>query len=281
MARTIAEIQAQMDTEQSLQTGLSGLNSPSQVAIYTLWKYIMSAAIFAHEALWDLFKAELEATSNATPTGTELWVKTEIDKFQYSSTTPQIVTLVNFVPAYSIINTELQIITRASVATLPSRLVSVKVAKSDPPVALAVAELNSLVSYLGDIGYAGVEFLVVSKTSDKLFLEAEIFYDGQYASTISATVIAALDAYLAAIPFDGNVRIQDVTDAVQAVTGVKDIIITGLAMRADATALGSATYLVAAKATVFNKYPTDAGYIVQETTASNTFTDKLTFTPES
>ena len=192
MARTIAEIQAQMDDEQALQSGLSGLNSPSQVAIYTLWKYIMSAAIFAHETLWDLFKAELEATSDSTPTGTESWVRNEILKFQYDATNPQIVELVDFVPAYNIVNDGLKIITRASVSTLPSRVVSVKVAKSDPPVALVTAELNSLVSYLDTIGYAGVGFTVSSNTSDKLFLEAEIFYDGQYASTISATVIDAL-----------------------------------------------------------------------------------------
>lgn len=281
MARTIAEIQAEMDAEQALQSGLSGLNSTSQVAIYTLWKYIMSAAIFSHETLWDLFKVELEAISDATPTGTESWVREQLLKFQYSLTTPQIVQLVNFVPAYDIVNEALQIITRASVTTTANKLVNVKVAKADPPVKLATAELNSLVSYLDDIGYAGVTFAVSSKTSDKLFLEAEIFYDGQYASTISATVIAALETYLANIPFDGNVRVQSVIDAVQAVEGVTDIVITGLAMRPDATLLPSATYLVASKATVYNKYPTDAGYIEQETTASNTFADKLTFTPES
>jgi len=40
MARTINEIIAEMDAEQALQSSLSGLNSPSQTAIYTLWKFI-------------------------------------------------------------------------------------------------------------------------------------------------------------------------------------------------------------------------------------------------
>lgn len=280
MARTIAEIQAQMDAEQALQAGLSGLNSPSQVAIYTLWKYIMSASIFLEETLWDTFKVELEAISNSTPAGTEGWVYDQALKFQYSATVPQIVELVDFVPGYNIVDEDLQIITRASVATLPNKVVSVKVAKNDPPEALAVAELNSLVSYFDDIGFAGVQFGISSTASDKLYLDAEIFYDGQYSATISATVITAINDFLSTIPFDGDVRVLSLTDAIQEVAGVKDVIITDMAMRADATAFGSKTYLVQAKATIFNKYPTFAGYIVEETTGGETFTDKLTFTPE-
>ena len=86
MARSIAIIQAEMDVEQSLQSGLNGLNSPSQVSIYILWKYIVSAAIFAHETLWDLFKIELEAVADSAIAGTDSWVKEQVLLFQYSYT---------------------------------------------------------------------------------------------------------------------------------------------------------------------------------------------------
>ena len=281
MARTVAEIQASMDAEQALQSGLSGLNSPSKVAIYTLWKYIMSSAIWAHEKLWDIFKVELETIADNAPVATPLWVKNKTLEFQYSASVPQVVQVVNYVPAYSVIDTTLQIITRCSVKTLPNRIASVKVAKSDTPVSLTALELTSLQGYLDDISPAGIEYSVTTATSDKLFLEATIYYNGQYASVISTTVIDAIKVYLAAIPFDGYVRISSLIDAVQSVAGVTDIVIEGLAMRPDTVALGSATYLVLAGDTIYNKYPTYAGYIVEETTASNTFIDKLTFTPES
>lgn len=281
MARTIAQIQAEMDAEQALQTGLSGLNSPSQTAIYTLWKYIISSAIWAHEKLWDLFKVELETIVDNAPIGTDSWVQAQAFKFQYSATDPQIVSLVNFVPSYPVVDTDLQIITRCSVKTLPNRIVSIKVAKSEPPSALSATELSSFRGYLDDISFAGVQYNAVSLDSDKLYLDAEIFYNGQYSTVISGNVIAAINNYLSNIPFDGYVRVSALYDAIQSVAGVTDVIINDMAIRADATAFGSKTYLVQSNATIFNKYPTFAGYVVEETTVSNTFVDKLTFTPES
>lgn len=281
MARTIAQIQAEMDAEQALQTGLSGLDSPSQTAIYTLWKYVISASIWAHEKLWDLFKVELETIVDNAPVGTDNWVQAQAFKFQYSATDPQIVSLVNFVPSYSVVDEDLQIITRCSVKTLPNKVVSVKVAKSDPPSALTATELSSFRGYLDDISFAGVQYNAVSLASDKLYLDAEIFYNGQYSSVISDTVIEAINNYLANIPFDGNVRVSALYDAIQNVAGVTDVIINDMAIRADATAFANKTYLVQSNATIYNKYPTFAGYVVEETDSGNTFADKLTFTPES
>jgi len=281
MSRTIAQIQTEMDAQQALQTGLSGLDSPSQTAIYTLWKYIVSAAIWAHETLWDKFKVELETIVDNAPVGTDGWVQSQSLLFQYSATDPQVIVLNNFVPSYPVTDTDLQIITRCSVKTLPNKVVSVKVAKSDPPSALTATELSSFKGYLDDISFAGVQYNAISLASDKLYLDAEIFYNGQYSSVISDTVIAAINDYLANIPFDGNVRVSSLYDAIQNVDGVTDVIINDMAIRADATAFGSKTYLVQSNATIYNKYPTFAGYVVEETTASNTFVDKLTFTPES
>lgn len=281
MARSIAQIQAEMDNEQALQTGLSGLNSPSQTAIYTLWKYIISSSIWAHEKLWDIFKAELEEIVTNAPVGTDGWVQAQALKFQYSAIDPQVISLVNFVPTYSIVDEDLRIITRCSVKTLPSKVVSIKVAKSDPPSALSSTELSSFRGYLDDISFAGVQYNAVSLASDKLYLDAEVFYNGQYSTVISDNVISAINEYLSNIPFDGYVRVSALYDAIQNVEGVTDVIINDMAIRADATAFGSKTYLVQNNATIFNKYPTFAGYVVEETTVSNTFVDKLTFTPES
>jgi hypothetical protein len=281
MARTINEIIAEMDAAQALQSSLSGLNSPSQTAIYTVWKYIIASSIWAHEKLWDLFKVELETIANNAVAGTDGWVQSKSLEFQYSATDPQVITLVNFVPAYNIVDTDLQIITRCSVKTLPNKVVSVKVAKSDPPTALTSTELSAFGGYLDDISFAGVQYSPISLASDKLYLDAEIFYNGQYSSVISDTVIDAINEYLANIPFDGNVRVSSLYDAIQNVAGVTDVIINDMAIRADVTAFGNKTYLVQSNATIYNKYPTFAGYIVEETTASNTFVDKLTFTPES
>lgn len=281
MARTIEEIQAEMDAEQALQPQLSGLNSISQAAIYTLWKYVFSTALWFEETLWDTFKTEIETVITNAVVGTDEWVKFEVLKFQYDTVTPQIVQLVDFVPSYNPIDESLQIITRASVNTLTNKVVSVKVAKEDPPIALDALELSSLQGYLDDISFAGVEYNVQSLTSDKIFLEAEVFYDGQYTSTISANVIDAINLYLSNLPFNGYVRISDVEDAIQSVAGVVDIVISNLALRSDTTPFASKVFLVENKTTIFNKLLTTAGYAIEETESGESFTDKLTFTAES
>jgi hypothetical protein len=225
MARTIAEIQLQMDSEQALQTGLSGLDSPSQSAIYTLWKYITASCIYYFEVLLDLYVSEIETKIANAPVGTVQWLKAQCLKFQYSATVPQVVNIgTDFVPAYNPIDTDLQIITRCSVKTLPNQIVSIKVAKGTTPSALSVAELNSFKGYLTDICFAGVQYSAISVASDKLYVQAQIYYNGQYASVISANVITALETYMANLPFDGYVRVSAIEDAIQSVTGVTDVV---------------------------------------------------------
>ena len=45
MARSIETIQKTMDDKQATLPDLATLNSPSQTAIYTLWKFITSTVI--------------------------------------------------------------------------------------------------------------------------------------------------------------------------------------------------------------------------------------------
>ena len=293
MARSIATIVALLDAEQAAQTGLSGLNSPSTTAIFKLWKYIVASQMFLQETLWDIYKKDIETQVSLATSGTPTWLKDKIlNYFQYSSVTPQNLELVNFVPTYPTIDANLRIITRCAISTYGLNTCLVKVAKSDPPQILLAAELNALSSFLnsgGDgtiagsavgLGFAGIKYNVQSYNSDKLYLVAEIIYNGQYASTIQDAVEAAINAYLAGLPFDSKVKITALTDAIQLVDGVSDVIITDLAMRANSTAFSGKTYLVQSKTTIFSSYPTYAGYIVEETTASNTFADTLTYTAE-
>lgn len=281
MARTRAEIQATMDAEQATQTSLSTLDSTSQTAIYTLWKYITSSVINYFEQLWDLYKVDLENIVSNAAVGTNQWFKDRVLKFQYSASTPQVLEVdSNYAINYQTIDESLRIITRASVKTTATRTVLIKVAKQEPPVALSGTELTSLTGYIDDIAFAGINYVVSSTASDKLYLKANIYFDGQYSATIQTSVIAAINTYLANLTFDGSLVLSSLFDAIQGVTGVIDCVFVDVAARADATAFASKTYLVQTNTTLIRNYPTNAGYIVEETTASNTFTDTLTFIPQ-
>jgi hypothetical protein len=281
MARSISTIIALMDAEQAAQTGLSGLNSVSNSAIYTLWKYVIAAQIYLQETLWDIFKTDLETVISKAAVGTSAWLQDRVLKFQYDATTPQVVAVdSDYAINYTTIDATKRIITRCAINQTSQRVVLVKVAKSEPPAPLSVTELSSLNGYLDDILFAGVNYVATSLDSDKLYLKANIYYDGQYSATISSSVITAINTYLAALPFDGKVRLMSIVDAIQSVLGVNDVVLEDVAIRANLTAFASKTYLVQSKTTLIPLYQLYAGYIVGETTAGNTFTDTLTFTPQ-
>jgi hypothetical protein len=281
MARSIATILALMDAEQSAQTDLSSLNSTSNSSIYKLWKYIIATQMFLQETLWDIYKDKLEVAISNAAVGSGAWLQDKVLKFQYDSVTPQVLTVgTDFSVNYTTVDATKLLITRAAVNRTAQRTVLVKVAKSDPPVALSAPELSSLNGYLDDICFAGVNYIATSLTSDKLYLKANIYFDGQYAATISDAVIAAVNTYLSDLPFDGKIRLTSLVDAIQSVTGVNDVVLEDVAVRADATAFASKTYMVQNSTTLIPSYQLYAGYAVEETTASNTFVDKLTFTPQ-
>jgi len=71
----------------------------------------------------------------------------------------------------------------------------------------------------------------VSLSPDRLFLAADIYYNGAYSGVISATVIEAIDTFLSNIDFDGIIRVSKLIDAIQSVPGVTDVAINDLAMR--------------------------------------------------
>jgi len=279
MARSRETIQSTMDVEQATHTELSALNSPSTTSIFTLWKFVFASIINYFEQLFDLYKIEIEGIIKNAPVGSNFWVQKRILEFQYSATVPQVLQVDSTTLAvnYPIVDPTLLLITRCSVKTTPVKVVTIKVAKSNPPVALSGPELSSLVGYVSDISFAGVNYSVTSLASDKLYLKADIYYNGQYASTISANVITAIKTYLSTLPFDGAINLLKLTDAIQAVVGVTDIVLQDVAMRADATAFASKTYLVLSKTTVISTYPSQAGYIEEETTSGSLFTNTLNF----
>jgi hypothetical protein len=280
MARTIQQIKSQILTEKANQPDLSGLTSTSQVSIFNLWAYITAVAIFVQEQLWDLFRTETDNVIAVAPVGTDYWVQSQTLKFQYDALNPQIVQLNNFVPAYPTLSPNLQIITRASVLTLPNNFVSVKVAKSNPPEKLTTPELDALSSYLDTISFAGVQYLTKSFDADELLVGATIYYNGQYSSIIQQNVINAVNDYLLNVPFDGYIILSKIEDALQNVQGVNDVVLNNVALRANTTPFASKTYLLENNTEIYRRYPLYAGYAITETTTGSTILDTITYIAE-
>lgn len=277
MARTIEQIQAGIIADIQATPELAQANSTSRRAIWRLFAYVQASAILLLEQIIDTFTQANEIKISQAIPATASWLNYKVLEFQYSATNPQIVQLVNFAPVYHVIDTSLRLITRCSVVTTLSNQVTIKVAKSNPPVALTSTELSSLQSYVNQIGIIGVNYNCQSLTSDKLYIDAEIYFDGQYSTVISASVVNAINTFLSTLSFNGILKISDIEIVIRNVIGVNDVLLKNVKMRSDATAFANGIFLVQNNTVISRVFPTVSGYIVGETTTGNTFTDKLTY----
>ena len=277
MARTIEQIQADIIADIQATPELAEANSTSKRAIWRLFAYVQASAILLLEQIIDTFTTANDIKISQAIPATASWLNAKVLEFQYSATNPQIVQLVNFVPVYLVVDKSLRLITRCSVVTTLSNQVVVKIAKSDPPVALNSAELISLQSYVNQIGIVGVNYNCQSLTADKLYIDAEVYFDGQYSTVISGTVINAINTFLSTLSFNGILKVSDIELAIRSVVGVSDVLLKNVKMRSDVTTFANGTFLIQNNTVISRIFPTVSGYIVGETTTGNTFTDKLTF----
>jgi hypothetical protein len=281
MARQISLIQQQLLDNIAADTTLSPLlTSTSKRSIYRLFTYIIAVAVNTLEQLIDIFTVTLEAVAYSAAPSTPAWVQAQILLFQYSATVPQVIQLLNFAPAYPVVDATLRIISRCSVTTNLSNSVVIKVATLTPPAALSAGQLSSLQSYVNQIAITGINYNVTSTNSDKIYIQASIYYQGQYSNVIVLNVQNAINNFLALLPFNGVMKISDLEGAIRTVTGVNDVIFINVQTRADATAYGSGTYLIQNNQVIARLWNTISGYMVPETTAGQTLTQSLNFIAE-
>jgi hypothetical protein len=276
MARTVAQIKQSMLDAKNADPTLSTLTSTSQTAKWNLYYFIVASCIAIFEQLQDLFKTDLEAIASTAAPSTPQWTRNKVLKFQTGDVAELNTT--TFVIEYPTVNVANQILTRCAVVTAPNRTVLIKVAKSDPPVPVSVGELAELQSYIETFNPAGIAFTLINENSDKMEVAATIYYNGQYSAVISTNVVAALNNYMATLPFNGVISTQAVVDAMQAVEGVISVSLTRILVRKHSVAYGAGVTLYNLSTGVDAvQYQTIAGYVVEETTATHTFADTLSY----
>jgi hypothetical protein len=276
MARTVSQIKQSMLDAKNADPTLSTLTSTSQTAKWNLYYFIVASCIAIFEQLQDLFKVDLEAIASSAAPSTPQWTRNKVLKFQTGDVAELNTT--TFVIEYPTVNVANQILTRCAVVTAPNRTVLIKVAKSDPPVPVSSGELAELQSYVETFNPAGIAFTLINENSDKMEVAATIYYNGQYSAVISTNVVVALNNYMANLPFNGVISTQSVVDAIQAVEGVISVSLTRILVRRHTVAYGAGVTLYNLSTGVDSvQYQTYAGYVVQETTATHTFADTLTY----
>jgi len=276
MARTVAQIKQSMLDAKNADPTLSTLTSTSQTAKWNLYYFIVASCIAIFEQLQDIFKTELETIASTAAPSTPQWTRNKVLAFQTGDVAELNTT--TFVIEYPTINTANQILTRCAVITAPNRTVLIKVAKGNPPTPVSVGELAELQSYVETFNPAGIAFTLINENSDKMEVAGKVYYNGQYSAVIATNVVAALNSYMANLPFNGVISTQAVVDAIQAVDGVISVSLTRILVRKDTVAWGTGVTLYNLSTGVDAvQYQTISGYVEEETTATHTFADTLTY----
>ena len=283
MARTTDEIYQAMITEKGNRPNLDQFNTTSQSSRWRNFLYLVAGAIAIYEQIQDAFKLEIETIRLNAKVGTLAWYREQALFFQYSATDPQAVQIIDHVPAYPTIDTSLRIITQAA-AIAVNEDIQIKVAKGSFPsfTTLTASELAALNTYFNGsntgavegITFAGKKVVFVSKASDRLYINADIYFNGQITETQARTnVETALNNFLSTFTdeaFNGVIFLQRVVDAIQAADGITDIKVNSMAGRPSATTFSNRV--------VFDRiYQSDAGHVILEDSTGNTIADSLNF----
>ena len=235
MARSIEQIKSSMaeafmqDTNIAIKYGFevgADFNKTfSKVSIESLILYIVAAAIWTLERLFDVHTAEVEDYIVTMKPHSLRWYVEKAKAFMYG------VPLINGSDQYDTTNltdeqiAEKKIVTFAA-CTEANATLYLKVAKAGP-APLTADEKAAFVAYLHEIKDAGVRIDVISENGDYLKLQMVIYYDpllinanGESKGTGNKVVEDAIKNYIENIPFNGEFRKNELEDAIQAVDGV-------------------------------------------------------------
>ncbi len=266
--RTTQEIYNSLVDIKNSDSNLDDLNSTSVTALWSLYLFVVAAGISFFEQVLALFVEDLEYQKDTTPIYTAQWWRDRmINFYQFSDTDPaigQVKVNDNFEIFYETEDIDARIIEYCAVTQeLNSRQVTIKVAKdngSGQPEVLTTDEQVSATSFVGSIQGAGLLISTVSFPGDLLFVDIDIYYDGQFAETTTKdNVNNAIIAYLSNIEFDGGVRELNLIDSIQNVPGVKDVVVNALQAQADGqSSPGNWSRLYFTKAGYMNYNPLDS-----------------------
>jgi hypothetical protein len=258
---TLTGLQPAIDDEQTL---LSDLTTPSRVAEWRLWLYMVALAIRTHEAIFDAFKIFIENLIANNQAGTARWLTTKAKEFQLGSA------LVWMDGQWRYDNTgltpsaieALKIIKRAAVVETGGQI-RIKVAKLAGSVVtpLTGPEKTAFSLYITSLAPAGSNLVVISNAPDKMKLSGTIVVDPQIINPNDGSLLSnpsvfpisdAINNYLGDLPFNGRFTTTEFIDAIQKAPGTKRPLIPTIQAKYGALPYSSIT----------DTYIPDAGYLI-------------------
>ena len=231
MSRTIQEIQTLILQAKAQEPALNELNSTSKVAIWRLWVYIIAVAIWSLEKLFDQHRADIDKRLAELKPHTARWYRSKALAFQYGfDLLPDSDKFNNQGHTEEAIEASKIVKYSAVIESKNEGRLIVKIAgeQGDTLQPITDAQKQAFEAYLKEIKDAGVRLSVVNYQPDVLHLQMKIVYDplvldGNGQSILHATkpVERAIKDYLKRLPFNGELVLAHLIDALQQAEGVK------------------------------------------------------------
>lgn len=230
MARTIEEIFDEIIRAKTQDTRLDELTSTSKTAIWRLWAYITAFAIWTLEKLFDLHRDDINERIRLQKTFRLPWYRDMALKFQYGYG----ISLGFETDYYDNSNlTETQIndsrIVKYAAVNEVDGVLIIKIATEQNGELQRITDEqeDSFKNYINRIKAAGVEVRIINAEPDVLSLDLLVYYDplllnknGDYIQGGEQPVKQAIEAYLKKLPFNGELVLAHLIDALQNVPGV-------------------------------------------------------------
>lgn len=291
MARSIPVIYNQLLAAKNAQSNLNALNSNSQVAIWRLILWIVAVGQNLFEQLCDLFQTNMEVLISGAPTLTAQWIVQACKYFQYNISNPQVplITVTNTYPfvsiVYPVVNSLYNVVAQASVTSNTNGQLLIKVAGAGPaPLdgapGISGPQCMALQTYLNTVLPPNYRYNLINNNADQILIDAQIFFNAAYSGVIVANVQAAINNYLASIPFNGVFTVSALEEAILAVAGVNDILFANIYWRraTDPVPPASENMLISNQLLISRNYQTYAGYVISEQTSGYTLANTITYT---
>lgn len=231
MARNIQEIQTLIYQAKAQEPALNELNSTSKVAIWRLWVYIIAVAIWSLEKLFDQHRADIDKRLAELKPHTAHWYRSKALAFQYGfDLLPDSDKFNNQGHTEEAIEASKIVKYSAVIESKNEGRLIVKIAgeQGEQLQPITDAQKQAFEAYLSEIKDAGVRLSVVNYQPDILHLQMKIVYDplvldGNGQSILHATkpVETAIKDYLKRLPFNGELVLAHLIDALQQAEGVK------------------------------------------------------------
>lgn len=230
MARTLQEIQQEIFLAKENEPVLNELNSTSKTALWRLWIYIISFAIWSLEKIFDQYKKEVDFRLSELKPHTARWYRNKALAFQYGFDLQEDSDIFNNEGNSEEAINNSKIVKYSAVIETENGQLVIKIAteqngKLQP---ISPSEKQAFEAYIAEIKDAGVRVTITNYLPDRLILDFQIYYNplildenGIHRTTGEKIVEKAIEEYMKELPFNGEMILAHLIDKLQEVEGVK------------------------------------------------------------